>query len=136
MVCRDLGFAFGGLMEMSYEDGIDTEPEPIASNVVICSGLEERLSECDGQESSTVTPLLDLEQAVLELPPGSRGGGPIMGDCDTDTRQMLAVVCRQFPILGAPLNDNRSQQPRRVDALNLMFVSLVQTQALRSATCM
>ena len=98
-------------MDTTYEDGIDTEPEPIAANAVRCSGLEERVTECEGQQSSTSVPLEDLEEVVLELPSYEGGGGPIMGDCDTDTREMLAVVCRQFPVLGVLLNAACSNHP-------------------------
>lgn len=78
------------------------EPAPIAANFVRCSGLEQRITECTFQEERSSRPFVLLEdlEDVRRL---SLVGEPIQGECEDDTTLMLAVVCRQFPIVGAHL---------------------------------
>lgn len=73
-----------------FDDGL-----PVAASFVKCSGLEERISDCAFKHNSLgdFVPFDDI-----------RNEDPTRRVCSVEATATLSVVCRQFPILGAPLN--------------------------------
>ena len=98
VVCRQLGFAFGGLMNPdpagpADDNSAETQAAPVAANFVRCSGLEARMSDCTFQEDRRQAFLaLDELEGSLEM--------PVQGPCASDATATLAVVYRQFPVTG------------------------------------
>lgn len=101
VVCRQLGFPFGGLYDVaeaenSTETSIDSDYgdyfEP--GDVVICTGKEARLDECF------------FTQDFGDAPQPTNNSGPQVqagvrrASCQRQEGQVLGVVCRQFEIKG------------------------------------
>ena len=118
VVCRQLGFPFGSLIdpaETFYEEPGEMEGIAWASDV-LCTGLEDRLDECffpenfgDDQYSNMYdygfsTP--ELPRPVLpQGPPDSQrspGLQGFAGSCSGNDGLALSVVCRRFEIEGVP----------------------------------
>lgn len=122
VVCRQLGFPFGSVMDEgevfgAYDYSFDyssSEPEPtVWATEVVCTGKEERLLDCDfpqnfGIDYEYERPEYEYanwpgsthpapEPAPLESAPAPAGGLP-NGGCSRSDRNRLAVICRRFEI--------------------------------------
>lgn len=106
VVCRQLGFDFGSLMDADSEDTFEygsldygdfRDGFPVAANFVKCSGLEERISDCVFADNA----LEDF--ATFDA---IKNDDSNRGVCSVEITAMLSVVCRQFPIVGTPLDQH------------------------------
>lgn len=95
VVCRQLGFPFGSLMDPDESRFVAIE-KPNANPVtwateVICTGLEERIADCFFPEAFGASG----GSVSNGLPPA------VAGECrDFGTLTALAVICRTFPLEG------------------------------------
>lgn len=91
VICRQLGFPFGGLLDCDdpSQDGIyiDDSELPTWATIVFCTGLEDRLDQCAFPE--------DFGNAETDFPVGSGLDGPCLD------RSVVSVICRRFPMEGA-----------------------------------
>lgn len=109
VVCRQLGFPYGGLYDVRDPDPSsrfrveqDTLADTTATHVVWatevrCTGIEQRLDACLFPEAFGEAG--DYEYRGQD---GDDGVGIWYSSCSRIDSRMLGVVCRQFPVNGAP----------------------------------
>ena len=115
VICRQLGFPFGGLLgqeEVSggiasgfaYADYVDYgDPgELVWASDVVCSGLEDRLDECLFPQEFGADPSGNGEDYGPPAPPDGGLAGFRAG-CSRSDGLLLSVVCRRFEIEGAKI---------------------------------
>ena len=102
VICRQLGFPFGGLIETATRSGglSDGNDTVVWATEVQCTGTEDRLDECFFPEQFSG---FTRSKAFL-VPPISADGVGIQGaSCSTSPDLQLGVpACRRFAIEGAP----------------------------------
>lgn len=109
VVCRQLGFPFGSLMdtgETRFVAGDNTAGNTVTwATEVICTGLEARLADCFFPEA--------FGASGGSVGPGSSPG--VDGQCgDFSTLSVLAVICRTFPLEGELLGPPRPAEGARL----------------------
>ena len=107
VICRQLGFPFGSLMEPGDNNGAPVDyvdyrdpGELVWASDVVCSGLEERLGDCLFPEDFGANP---SRGGTDRIPAPSPIGGVIgfRAECGRRDRGLLSVACRRFEIEGA-----------------------------------
>ena len=108
VVCRQLGFPFGGLMAANGARFLGREPEDLVwATEVRCTGVEDRLIDCDFPEEFGAN--IPVPQRVTSN--STVGVRRLSRTCDRNDDRALRVVCRRFGIPGAAPHCLCSLQP-------------------------
>jgi len=107
VICRQLGFPFGGLLEQEGNNGAaadygdyDDPGELVWASDVVCSGLEDRLDECLFPQEFGDNPSGNNRDYSPPVPPGGGLTG-FRAVCSRRDGLLLSVVCRRFEMEGA-----------------------------------
>lgn len=120
VVCRQLGFPFGSLMDVfgaedvsdfrdadysvryadyRLEEEGNSPSQLVWATDVVCTGAEERLGECFFPEGFGASPRTSAQPDDGDTDPNQRG---LTGtSCNFRDRTVFSVICRRFGIQGA-----------------------------------